>query len=277
MPTKVLAFHHVSTTPRLPVGPDVEFSVTPNQLRQCLEEYADWAKVDYRRGLDREAAAERSLLVTFDDGYADNLSEALPILEAHAVPCIIFVVPGYLDGTVRPMESDVAWIATQSQEGDEQRAFYERVHRRLRRLSPKRQHEEIMMLIDRFGLEAPPPMGDVFLTWEQVATLNEHPLVTIGSHTMSHMQLGWSGIRHAAGEVAASKKRLEQALGTAVECFAYPYGRHNVLTRRMVARAGYRWGFTTGARVIDDLAGVDPMAVPRFCADIERPALMKVA
>lgn len=267
MPTKVLAFHHVSASPRLHVGPDIDVRVTPDQLRRCLEEHADWARVDYRRGLDPDAAAGRSLLITFDDGYADNLGEALPILEELDAPCIIFVVPGYLDGTVRPVESDVAWLAAQSREGDAQRAFYERVTRRLRRLDPRQQHDEIMMLGDRLGLGAPPPMSDVFLTWDQVVALHEHPLVTIGSHTMNHVPLGWSRVRRARDEVTASKKRLEQVLGATVECFAYPYGRHNVVTRRMVAEAGYRWGFTTGGRIIADVAGIDPMAVPRFCAD----------
>jgi len=43
-----------------------------------------------------------AVLITFDDGYRDNLENALPILRRHRYPAVVFVPIGYLDGR-RPL------------------------------------------------------------------------------------------------------------------------------------------------------------------------------
>jgi peptidoglycan/xylan/chitin deacetylase (PgdA/CDA1 family) len=47
----------------------------------------------------------RAVLVTFDDGYRDNLDNAAPILRKYGVPAVLFVPVGYLDGS-RPLPHD---------------------------------------------------------------------------------------------------------------------------------------------------------------------------
>jgi peptidoglycan/xylan/chitin deacetylase (PgdA/CDA1 family) len=38
-----------------------------------------------------------AVLITFDDGYRDNLENALPVLRRHGFPAVLFVPVGYLD------------------------------------------------------------------------------------------------------------------------------------------------------------------------------------
>ncbi len=262
--TKVLTLHHVLAEPRLAVGPQADNRVSPDALREGLEAHRDWDMVDYRRGLAPGRGHGRSLVLTIDDGYLDVLTEALPVLEAFDAPCIVFLVSGYLDRTVRPMESDVAWLAGRRPHGDAD-DFYQRQRRRLRRLGPARQLETMTQLAQQDNVAYPPPVEDLLLSWEQAAELARHPLVTIGSHTVSHPMLGRLDRRRAAHEAARSKRRLEDVLGKPVEYFAFPYGRNSLLTRRAVAAAGYRYAFTTRPALVGSV--VDPMAVPRFTID----------
>jgi peptidoglycan/xylan/chitin deacetylase (PgdA/CDA1 family) len=48
--------------------------------------------------LHRRPLPERAVLITFDDGYRDNLENALPILQRHGYPAVVFVPVAYLDG-----------------------------------------------------------------------------------------------------------------------------------------------------------------------------------
>jgi peptidoglycan/xylan/chitin deacetylase (PgdA/CDA1 family) len=46
---------------------------------------------------------DRAVLITFDDGYLDNLVNAFPILSEHGYPAVVFVPIGYLEGDARPL------------------------------------------------------------------------------------------------------------------------------------------------------------------------------
>lgn len=49
----------------------------------------------------------RSLLITFDDGYADNEEYALPVLERERVPAVLFLTTDFLNRKSRPWTEDL--------------------------------------------------------------------------------------------------------------------------------------------------------------------------
>ena len=55
--------------------------------------------------LDRKPLPQQAVLITFDDGYGDNLENAVPILQRYGYPAVLFVPIGYLDGS-RPLPHD---------------------------------------------------------------------------------------------------------------------------------------------------------------------------
>jgi peptidoglycan/xylan/chitin deacetylase (PgdA/CDA1 family) len=73
-----------------------ELGYAPVSLTQVRDHYVDGAPLP--RG---------AVLITFDDGYRDNLHNALPILRHHGYPAVIFVPIGYLDGD-RPLPHEEA-------------------------------------------------------------------------------------------------------------------------------------------------------------------------
>jgi peptidoglycan/xylan/chitin deacetylase (PgdA/CDA1 family) len=68
---------------------------------------------------------------------------------------------------------------------------------------------------------------------------------SIGSHSLSHARLTRLTVRDAREEIFASKKKLEDSFGVAVEHFCYPYGDWNEGVRDLVIEAGYRTACTT--------------------------------
>ena len=50
------------------------------------------------RILEGTMQARKPLLITFDDGYMDNYTDAFPILKKYSVPAIIFLATDFVDG-----------------------------------------------------------------------------------------------------------------------------------------------------------------------------------
>ena len=88
--------------------------------------------------------------------------------------------------------------------------------------------------------EKPEPLMDEAQIREWLAAGHE-----IGSHTLSHARLTRLSVRDAREEIFASKKKLEDQFGRAIEHFCYPYGDWNEPVRDLVVEAGYRTATTT--------------------------------
>jgi peptidoglycan/xylan/chitin deacetylase (PgdA/CDA1 family) len=94
---RVLMYHKVNDLPGNPLSVPVgvfdeqmaqlrELGYTVVALDQVLEYYANGTELP-----------SRSVLITFDDGYRDNLEHAAPVLERYGYPAVLFVPIAYLD------------------------------------------------------------------------------------------------------------------------------------------------------------------------------------
>ena len=91
----VLCYHRINeacTDPRLCVTPS-HFAEHLEALRQCARPIS---LQQLSRALSGGSLPDRSVVVTFDDGYADNLYNAKPLLERHGIPATVFVITGYI-------------------------------------------------------------------------------------------------------------------------------------------------------------------------------------
>lgn len=108
--------------------------------------------------------------------------------------------------------------------------------------------------------------ADRVMTANELRSLAEDPLVTIGSHTTVHANLLEVGLPQAAAELANSKADLEKLLGRPVTEFSYPFGARSAALDEQARQAGYRrlfstdpaWALQTPAETVTGRAGVDP-------------------
>jgi len=220
----------------------------------------------------------RAVCVTFDDGYADNATVALPILLEEGVPATFFIAAGYLDGgrmfndtvieTVRNLPLGEVDL---SQEGaglrrvdsDADRiALYTDVIGCLKYLDPQERSECAEAMATRLGVRPP---DDLMMTTEQLRRLADSGM-GIGGHTITHPILSRVDRTTAQREMLAGKEQLEEVLGRPVKLFAYPNGRpgrdyapeHVDLARQ----SGFEAAVSTAWGVAD--WGTDPFQLPRF-------------
>jgi peptidoglycan/xylan/chitin deacetylase (PgdA/CDA1 family) len=192
-------------------------------------------------GLHRDG----TVAVSFDDGYADNLTRAYPIAAEQAVPMTVFV-------TVQPVldRAPFWWDDLVSRLGTPlDRRRYVALHDRLRQLPDDER---------RGRLDALGPASEVDpearpLTVTELQELTALPGVAVGAHTLTHPVLASLPPDGQLRELQDSRVRLEGLVGRPVELLAYPFGkRHDISrqTRRLARSAGYAAAFTSTARAI---------------------------
>lgn len=82
--------------------------------------------------------------------------------------------------------------------------------------------------------------GRLHLGWEELREISRDPLVTIGSHSLTHPFLQRQAPQAALEEIAESREVIRRAIGRRVEFFCYPAGDYGARELDMVRAAGYR-------------------------------------
>lgn len=222
----------------------------------------------------------RAVAISFDDGYADNRTEAVPVLQAHGLTASFFVASGFLDGgwmwndgvidVVRRSERPLATagigeICADSLALDSLASRRDAIRQligAIKHLDPARRLQIVQALQQRMGLQ--PPQG-LMMTTEQLRGLRRGGM-GIGAHTVNHPILARLADDAARREIAAGRDRLQDLLQERVPLFAYPNGQpasdYSTASVRLVQEAGFDAAFSTawGAAAV----GADVFQLPRF-------------
>lgn len=89
---------------------------------------------------------------------------------------------------------------------------------------------------DDFGIDG------LFMDWKAIDELARDPLVTVGSHSVSHPRFRHLDAEQAEYELRASREAIWQRIGLDVDSFAIPMGQSRdwpLPFARLAARAGY--------------------------------------
>lgn len=207
----------------------------------------------------------RAACVTFDDGFADNYTVALPILQKYRLPVTVFVADAYLDGglmwnnaiieTVRRVRPGVFDL---DELGLGQFNLSDDVSRRqcLNILIGKLKHKEsdvrqekVGALVELADVELP---NDLMMTGEQLRAMSDAGVV-IGGHTRTHPILTKVSEQQARAEIMENREVLQSLTGQDIKMFAYPNGKpgqdYDSSHVSMVKAAGYQAAVSTAVGV----------------------------
>jgi len=205
-------------------------------------------------------AKKLSVVVTFDDGWKDNYTVALPIAFAYHVPFTVFVCPGATDRTYPFWPERAVALLREAWPGAEN-AEIERKVESLKGLEEKAREEYLARLAEH-GSAHPEKVStiDKTLSWPEMTHMKRTG-VRFGSHTQTHQILTTVSEARAVLEVADSKREIEDRLGTSCDTFAYPNGNWSPRIRQALEDAGFRLAVTTECGAWT--TSCDRLAIPR--------------
>ena len=219
--------------------------------------------------LDEISAPSRlpRVVVTFDDGYSDNLLNALPIAEEKGVPITIFITSGIVGSASgfwwdrlasllrsrppaqRTIDLTIGGRTVQIELGSSHPgADLQAVRRQLLPLSVAEINGVLDSAFQRWSVELLPVSDARPLTQDELRQVSGAELVTIGAHTVDHVRLASRPEQEQIDTIVNSKVGLEQALGQTVSHFAYPFGSGEDFDHRAVEAvrlAGFATACTT--------------------------------
>lgn len=245
--------------------------------------------------------SKRTVVVTFDDGYEDNLQIAKPILQKHGIPATVFVTSGAVDSdrefywdklddillsdrsvpetlNLQIGDQDLRWRFSPDEASGDRRSWnvlasgeptsrqaaYMALCDLLRPLPYTEQRHLVQQLSDWAGIDLTARATHRAMTTHQLQQLTKDDSVEVGAHTIDHPVLATLSPEQQQHQIVESKSKLESILGQAVQSFSYPYGtRHTYSPQTIEAVANA--GFVSACSNFSGLArrGTDPYQLPR--------------
>lgn len=274
----ILIYHRVRAEPDPMFPEEVDAARFSQQMAVLARFFKPLPLAEAIGRMRNGSLPSRAVAVTFDDGYADNLAVAAPILARHRVPATLFVATGYLDGgamwndivieslrRTRRTSLDLAVFGLCKVDVGSvtsRRLAADAVIEKMRYLPDKEREESARLLARMADVEIP---RDLMLTSDGVRALHASGF-GIGAHTVTHPILVRLPLAEARNEIVSGRGHLETMLDEHVDLFAYPNGKPEQDFAADHARLLRELGFVAGLTTAWGAASAtsDVFQLPRF-------------
>ena len=262
----ILTYHRVDEPAARPDLLPSLISASPaafaEQMAMVARAFDVVSLADVLDALDRpERLPRRAVLLTFDDGYRDFLTNAWPVLRAASVPATLFVPTAFADDPTRSFWWDRLWAALVGTGRSQplptplgallvgpshatQTASMLRTW--LKELDHDAAMAEVDALVGELG-EPPRPIEPAVHGWDALRQLASEG-VTLAPHTRTHPLLDRVSLDRATDEIAGSHADLQRELGEGTlvpRVLAYPSGAYGGSAPQAAERAGMHLAMTT--------------------------------
>jgi peptidoglycan/xylan/chitin deacetylase (PgdA/CDA1 family) len=253
----ILLYHRIAS----PSLDPLLLSVSPERFAEHLDVLGRLTHPVPLTGIceSRHKTQPAPVAVTFDDGYADNLLSAMPLLETSGVPATFFVVSGQVgadreffwdelersllaarelpstlelavDGQTLRFEhlenrtEETSWNVLLEETPSARHAAYRTLMAQLPSLDPTLRNGVIDELRQWAGIPVGARASHRPLTEIELRQLDSYELADVGGHTVGHPSLAALPPLRQQQEIEESKARLEELIGHRMTTFSYPFG-----------------------------------------------------
>ena len=253
----ILGYHRVADDHEDPYG----ICVSPAHFAAHMAILQAQAQViqlgELVQGLQVGKLPDRSVAITFDDGYADLLQTVKPVLENLDIPCTVFIVTGSLG--LEYWWDEIERL--QSGGGLTGEVHQGTSYEELLSLPLAERQRAINVLRERSGADLVESTLRS-MTLDELIELSNCSLIEIGAHGANHLSLSHLPDDEQTNELLESRHFLERNLGKAIHGFSYPNGSFSELTKNLAQECGYTYACQSRPGPV--FAHSDLYQLPRF-------------
>jgi peptidoglycan/xylan/chitin deacetylase (PgdA/CDA1 family) len=184
----------------------------------------------------RKWGKDKFICFTLDDGYRDNIKYGLPIFEKYQVPITIYVTNCFPNGTAHfwwywleekiKKEEEITFREKTYLINSEEEKLnaYNSIREQIKNCSPNDREELTTNFFNKSKESIAKECEELALNWEELKTISNHPLITLGAHTSNHYSLANLTDSEMYKEICDGKMELDKKIEKNICHFAYPYG-----------------------------------------------------
>lgn len=282
----VLVYHRVNRLTKSGFRPTQYISIETNCFKahlRLLKQY--FSVIPLKKVVDclqnSIELPQHFVVITFDDGYEDNYTDAYPLLQKYGLPASIFLTAGLVDSEdllwhdqleVLLSYTPCRYLSIKSEDGirnlplrtiGEKWYAYEYLTRRCLRISPSNRREFLEQLEESLKVSISEEMKKHYklLNWDQVRTISSSGLVDFGSHTMNHHLVTSLDEKNRDYELGKSQKLIMRETGNKTTLFSYPNGNFDEKAMMHLRAHGYLGACTAERKLLNYYC--DSLAIPR--------------
>lgn len=246
----VYTLHHITYKNPNGIPTNEDLKVSPGFLEDIIQKYKrkgfHFISLDQLSDIINTGKRPEQPFIAFtiDDGYLDNYTQALSVFERQQVPFAIFVATDFIDKKAilwwdiledLILKNDSIIFGGekyQCQTFQEKWDVFRILREKILLFDQTKIEKELKEAFSYYDIDWYEPVRRQAMSWEQVKDISQHPLCTIGGHTVSHLALNKLSDQKFREEIADGVAKLQSATGKPIQHFAYPYGSPNEIGER---------------------------------------------
>lgn len=217
-----------------------------------------------------QSIPSNSVVITFDDGFRDNFTNAYPILQRYHVPATVFLATGCVSSGELPWPQQVGYLFQKTKvdrlchittkeisvtlKSPRDRNFARTTVRKVLGHMPRVERER--SIVELSGLLQVDIPRDRMLTWDQVKTM-QNGGIEFGAHSFSHPWMALLSPEEARGEMETSLHDIQNRCGIKRPPFVFPAGSFTPDLVKMAISVGFRCVFQSHSSVRVNQIGVN--------------------
>lgn len=233
----ILIYHRVLEKPDSLTGDQCDKKFFEMQISTLSKYFNILPMSEAIERLKEKNLPNKAACITFDDGYADNAENALPILQKYGVPATFFIAAGFIDSGVMWNDKVIEFVrhATgyrldlnavdlgryEIESIEQRRQTLLSLINKIKYLPLDQRHALIEQLYQLIPIALP---ANIMMTTDQLRQLHRAGM-EIGGHTVNHPILARTEYKTAYDEIVNGKTKLENIIQAPVRFFAYPNGK----------------------------------------------------